>query len=162
NLEAGIAGFGHGRQIDPWSSLARRERERLEFAALHVRLGGGVLDRDEIEIARHQVGERRPGAFVRDVHRLDPGERFKELGGDLATNSEPIAPEAPARFSTTTGCPVLSESLAPTPRAIRSSAPPGAKGAISRIGLLGKGCASAPWTTSAANKNQSRDMLSPS
>src|SRR5205807_6853557 len=35
---------------------------------------------------------------------------------------------------------MLSASFAPTPRAIRSSAPPAANGAIRRIGLLGNDC----------------------
>src|SRR5688500_13440999 len=67
-----------------------------------------------------------------------------------------MAPEAPARFSTITGWPVLSESLAPSPRAIKSSAPPGANGAIRRIGLLGKDCANAAC---AANRSTSASNL---
>ena len=44
---------------------------------------------------------------------------------------------------------MLSASFAPTPRAMRSSAPPGANGAMSRMGFDGngedEGCANAVW-----------------
>src|SRR3954470_15220619 len=73
-----------------------------------------------------------------------PRRSVYPAGDDLATASEPIAPEAPALFSTTTGWPRLSESFAPTPRAMRSRAPPGANGEMRRIGLVGYGCAQAP------------------
>src|SRR5688572_5862168 len=72
-----------------------------------------------------------------------------------------MAPEAPARFSTITGCPVLSESLAPTPRAMRSSATPGANGATRRMGLLGKPCARALDESAASMNRRILDIASP-
>jgi hypothetical protein len=46
-------------------------------------------------------------------------------------------PLAPARLSTTTGWPRLSESFCPVIRAMMSFDPPGAKGTISLTDLLG-------------------------
>ncbi|WP_291691103.1 hypothetical protein [Bradyrhizobium sp.] len=49
----------------------------------------------------------------------------------------PIVPPAPARFSTTTGCPHASASFLPMARATRSFDPPTANGTISVIGFEG-------------------------
>ncbi len=46
-------------------------------------------------------------------------------GADLATRSAPMLPLAPARFSTTTGWPRLSESSWLMARAMMSDEPPG-------------------------------------
>ena len=48
-----------------------------------------------------------------------------------------MLPPAPGRLSTTTDCPQRSFSFCPTMRASTSVPPPGAKGAISRIGFIG-------------------------
>src|SRR5258708_12156757 len=48
-----------------------------------------------------------------------------------------MLPEAPTRFSTTTGCPQRAVSLSPTMRGSASAAPPAGKGTMTRIGGLG-------------------------
>src|SRR5258708_12190322 len=48
-----------------------------------------------------------------------------------------MLPEAPTRFSTTTGCPQRAVSLSPTMRGSASAAPPAGKGTMTRIGRLG-------------------------
>jgi hypothetical protein len=48
-----------------------------------------------------------------------------------------MLPEAPARFSTTIGCPSSSASLGCMMRPTKSEAPPGAKGMIMRTGREG-------------------------
>jgi len=58
-------------------------------------------------------------------------------GGAFATNSDPIAWDAPGLFSTTTGLPKRSLSLAPTILAATSVTPPGASGTMMRMGLFG-------------------------
>ena len=50
----------------------------------------------------------------------------------------PIEAPAPGTFSTTTGWPRISESFCATGRENESVGPPGGKGTIQRIGLLGK------------------------
>src|ERR1700687_2878826 len=54
-----------------------------------------------------------------------------------------MIPLAPARFSTTTGWPISTESRAATARDMTSVTPPGGKGTIILSGLAGYGCASA-------------------
>src|SRR5712691_12488777 len=48
-----------------------------------------------------------------------------------------MLPEAPTRFSTTTGCPQRAASLSPTMRGSASAAPPAGNGTMTRIGRLG-------------------------
>src|SRR5438270_853202 len=50
-------------------------------------------------------------------------------------------PPAPARFSTTSGCPKFI--LGISRRMMRSGGPPGGEGTTTRIGLFGQGCACA-------------------
>jgi hypothetical protein len=57
-------------------------------------------------------------------------------GGAFAASSVPMTDPPPARFSTK-ACPTDSVSLRPTSRASMSVAPPGAKGAMMRIGFVG-------------------------
>jgi len=65
-----------------------------------------------------------------DDERVAVGPRARrELG--------PILPEAPLRFSITTGCPRLSDKRGATTRATASTLPPGGKATISRTGLAG-------------------------
>ena len=59
-------------------------------------------------------------------------------GALLATRSVPILPEAPTRFSTTTGWPQRSVSFWATIRAMMSVPPPGVKATTIRTGLVGK------------------------
>src|SRR6266550_2628149 len=63
--------------------------------------------------------------------------------GDLATASAPIAPLAPGRFSTTTGCLIASETPGAMARASVSATPPGGKLTINLTGLSGHVCAAA-------------------
>src|SRR5687767_4703391 len=58
--------------------------------------------------------------------------------GAFATTSAPIAPVAPGRLSTTTGCPSCSVSFGPTMRATISGVPPGAAPTTMRSGFVGK------------------------
>ena len=58
-------------------------------------------------------------------------------GGALATTPAPIVPPAPARFSTYTGCPHISESFCPTVRARISVALPAVNGTMIFTGLPG-------------------------
>src|SRR5215208_2627116 len=50
----------------------------------------------------------------------------------------PMLPAAPGRFSITTGCAHIAVSFSPTRRGIRSDAPPGAKGTMTRTGFCGQ------------------------
>jgi hypothetical protein len=52
-------------------------------------------------------------------------------------SSAPTEPPPPALFSTTTCCPRLAPMAGATMRATMSVVPPGAKGTISRTGLVG-------------------------
>src|SRR3712207_2104014 len=56
-----------------------------------------------------------------------------------ATCAAPIAPPAPARFSTTKGWPVRACSRSASGRATTSLEPPGGKGTTSRTGREGQG-----------------------
>src|ERR1041385_5586226 len=53
----------------------------------------------------------------------------------------PMFPAAPGRFSITTGWAQIAVSFSPTTRGIRSDAPPGANGTITRTGFCGHDCA---------------------
>src|SRR5512134_3612720 len=57
------------------------------------------------------------------------------------TLSAPITPLAPARLSTTIGCPSSSVSRGAIVREVMSAGPPAENGTTIRIGLLGKGWA---------------------
>ena len=59
------------------------------------------------------------------------------VAADLATTSEPITPFAPARFSTSTVWPRLSESFCASVRPRMSTVPVGGQGTIILIGLAG-------------------------
>jgi hypothetical protein len=56
----------------------------------------------------------------------------------LATNSAPIVPPAPGRFSTTTFCPSRPVSFSAAMRASVSALPPGANGATIFTGRAGQ------------------------
>ncbi len=58
-------------------------------------------------------------------------------GALLATSSAPMLPEAPVRFSTTTGWAQRSPSFCATRRAMMSVPPPGAKPTTMRTGRAG-------------------------
>src|SRR5258706_15189083 len=73
--------------------------------------------------------------------------------GDLATASAPIAPFAPGRFSTTTGCLIASETPGAMARASVSATPPGGKLTINLTGLSGQVCAPAGAHSAQAAKN---------
>src|SRR5882724_4170006 len=60
-------------------------------------------------------------------------------GADFETMSVPTTPPAPARFSTTHGCPSISLILGARMRIEMSVEPPGPKGTTKRMGLLGQG-----------------------
>ena len=64
--------------------------------------------------------------------------RVKPSGAALATISEPITPLAPARFSTTTGCPSRTLNRWMIRRAITSTAEPAGSGTIMRSGRSGQ------------------------
>src|SRR6185503_12347084 len=64
-------------------------------------------------------------------------------GAALAASSAAMLPPAPARLSITICCPNRSVSFCATGRMMRSDAPPGGNGMISRIGLAGYCCATA-------------------
>src|SRR5258708_3042499 len=67
-----------------------------------------------------------------------------------------MLPPAPARFSTTNCWPRLSLSFAPTILAMMSTGPPGAKGTMTRTGLLGQSCAKqVPASAHAARATES-------
>jgi hypothetical protein len=78
----------------------------------------------------------------------------------------PIVVAPPARFSTTTDWPMLSENFGETMRITESVAPPGAKGTITRNGLAGYAgatlvagvcaCTAAEPAHSAASNNKPR------
>ncbi len=61
-----------------------------------------------------------------------------------------MEPDAPARFSTTTGCLSRSASFWPTMRAAVSVGPPGGNGTTSLMGLVGQACAMAAVPVRAA------------
>ena len=58
-------------------------------------------------------------------------------GAAFATNSAPITDAAPARFSTTMGCPQRRDSSFDRARAMVSSGPPGGQGTTLRMGFAG-------------------------
>src|SRR6185436_9932966 len=71
-------------------------------------------------------------------------------------------PEAPALFSTTTGCPIERESLSATVRARMSVEPPGAHGTTSLTGLSGQAaCAWRATKSSAAARARDRLIFPP-
>src|SRR5262252_3107568 len=71
----------------------------------------------------------------------------------------PMLPAAPGRFSITTGWPQIAVSFSPTRRGIRSDAPPGANGTITRTGFCGHDWAFETGTTSRrAVRSRSRSM----
>ncbi len=65
-------------------------------------------------------------------------------GAALFTASAAMRPAAPGRFSTITGCPIVSLSLSATTRAMRSAVPPGANPTRIRTGLSILSCADTP------------------
>ena len=66
-----------------------------------------------------------------------PSSSVYPSGADLATNSEPMMAEAPARFSTTTGWPICSASRCASVLPMMSALPPGGNGTTSLIGFAG-------------------------
>jgi hypothetical protein len=87
-------------------------------------------------------------------------------GAAEATAFEPIAPVAPGRFSTTTGCPSEVASRSASTRATMSPVPPAENGTTSRTVRVGYCCAyagsaSAPdATTKTAAKRRSAGIVS--
>src|SRR5260221_12713386 len=81
---------------------------------------------------------------------FDPIISVCPSAGALSSACAPTMPAAPGRFSITIGWPSASPSAGATVRAVISTLPPGTKGTISRIGLLGKPCAPAAHAPSAA------------
>src|SRR5688500_4093263 len=67
-----------------------------------------------------------------------------------------MMPAAPARFSTTTGCPHLARSLSASRRATRSSPPPAAAGTVMLTGFDGYSC---PYAGTATAARSSRTFL---
>src|SRR5215470_2816776 len=65
----------------------------------------------------------------------------------LATAATPIVPPAPARFSTTNGCPSCSDRRCVTVRAMMSVALPAVNGTMTCTRLVGHDCASAALET---------------
>src|SRR5579862_7767592 len=63
--------------------------------------------------------------------------RLYPSGAAFAVSVAPITPPAPARFSTTIGCPKAAWTFALVTRATMSVVPPGAKGTTSLTGRLG-------------------------
>ena len=96
--------------------------------------------------------------FITSVFTLT--SKVLPSGAARTTASVPMLPEAPTRFSTTTGRLRRSESLGPTVRAIRSMPVPGVKGTIRRKGCSPPGagaCACAtPDAASRAMASQCR------
>src|SRR5512143_891595 len=74
---------------------------------------------------------------VMDISSVQPS------GAGLATRSDPIAPPAPGRLSTTIDVPSASPSRCASVRATMSVAPLGGNGATSLIGFAGYDCANA-------------------
>src|SRR3954462_5619233 len=71
----------------------------------------------------------------------------------------PMLPAAPGRLSITTGWAHIAASFSPTRRGIRSDAPPGANGTITRTGFCGQDWAFERGTTrSSAVRRRSRSM----
>src|SRR5215470_9412863 len=68
----------------------------------------------------------------------------------LATAATPIVPPAPARFSTTNGCPSCSDRRCVTVRAMMSVALPAVNGTMTCTRLVGHDCASAASETTHA------------
>src|SRR5882762_6037949 len=78
-------------------------------------------------------------------------------GADFATNSAPIWPLAPGRFSTTIGCAQIPASFGSMMRASVSAPPPGGKGTTMCTGFDGNPWESAP----AADKSNARPVNAP-
>src|ERR1019366_3755727 len=78
-------------------------------------------------------------------------------GAARAASAAPTVPPAPGRLSMMTCCPQAAVSFCPTMRARKSVEPPGGKGTMTRMVLLGYACASAPpaGVTSKAAMNTS-------
>src|SRR5436190_19402683 len=68
----------------------------------------------------------------------DANNRVFPSGEAWATRAAPIAPLAPATFSTTTGWPSAAVSRSPTTRAIVSVFPPAAYGTTAVMGRVGQ------------------------
>src|SRR5882762_2932475 len=144
-----------------------------------------VSDRLGARLGQPVVVENRPGASgnigTEQVARSAPDGHTLVLGFDgtmvinphvpskpstsvwpsgalLATCSVPMLPEAPGRFSTTTGWPRRAPSRSVTARALVSVTPPAAKGTTNRTGRDGKACpepvegscAKAAWAATSA------------
>src|SRR5687768_18591466 len=73
----------------------------------------------------------------------------------------PMFPAAPGRFSISTGWPHIAVSFSPRRRGIRSEAPPGANGTITRTGFCGQDCACATETASRRGRISKRVMNGP-
>src|SRR3979490_1192125 len=72
-------------------------------------------------------------------------------GSALKTYSAPMLPAAPARFSTTTGWPHLSDSFSPIMRGMTSALPPAGEGATILTALFGYACACACACSASGN-----------
>src|SRR5262245_56957512 len=88
-----------------------------------------VLDRVVTGIYRHSR-DHCERARVSDHQRI-------AIRGDPATARAPIAPPAPARFSTITGCPSLDGRICDASRAGKSLGPPAAAATTILMGWVG-------------------------
>src|SRR5687767_6881955 len=73
----------------------------------------------------------------------------------------PMFPAAPGRFSISTGWPQIAVSFSATMRGMRSEAPPGANGTITRTGFCGHDCACTPDAAKSRASKAIRSMKIP-
>src|SRR5262245_62357477 len=81
--------------------------------------------------------------LLRAACACDANRRVAPSGATLATAPAARLPPAPARFSTTNGCPSSSLKAGAVSRAKRSAVPPGGNGTIIVTGRFGHACAEA-------------------
>jgi len=75
---AGLGDRRHVGQVD--QALARRHREQAQLAGLDRRLRRQQVDEHDLDLAAEQVLQRRRAALVGDVHQIDAGQGFEQLG----------------------------------------------------------------------------------
>ncbi len=116
----------------PWALGRHRQHRRIGKHARHGPQLGHLVKRCTFQQARcgRQHGKRR--------QRHQQGVA---IGAAFAAAALPMAPPAPARFSTTTVTPRLFCSASAIGRAARSACPPGGNGTMSVMLPLGQACA---------------------
>ena len=62
---------------------ATGDRKSLELAALDQRHGGGQVVKHDIDLARHQTQQCRPGAGVGNMRHADTSHRLEQLAGQV-------------------------------------------------------------------------------